>query len=55
MCVYVCVMCRIPLVGAVALGLHHSAGQLEAENAGPSGLDESIFLWQRHLTLLDNY
>ena len=39
-------------MAVVAFGLHHSAGQLEAEDAGPHGLDEDLLFWQRHLTIL---
>ena len=42
-------------MATVAFCLHHSTGQLEAEDAGTHGLDEDLFLWQRYLTLLTNF
>ena len=47
----VCV-CRISLLDTVALCLHHSAWQLEAEDAGAYRLDEGILLRPRHLEIL---
>lgn len=44
--------CRVSLMAAVAFCLHHSAWQLEAEDAGSHGLDEGLLLWKGHLTIL---
>lgn len=43
---------RFPFLGAVAVSLHNTAGQLEAQNASAHWLDEGILLWPRYFKIL---
>lgn len=39
-------------MGVMEISIYNSTRELASEDAGSNGLDEDLFLWQRHIQIL---